>query len=182
MIPQRNSIVFDAETADGPRRFLMIDTQADSAKYEPWFADRALPKLVEVDQAAALAALETVWRAFDTEYAMFVIKPQVDWSKLRDEYHLRMKTAKTSYEVAVLLAEMLAKLEDLHIGVRVGQEWVPCFDRPRPPQRQFGRQPQTLIGTLQHRQWALAWGRTSDDIGYINAYTLGNEVRAGRLR
>ena len=174
VIPQRNSIVFDAETADGPRRFLMIDTQADGAKYEPWFADRALPKLVEVDQAAALAALETVWRAFDTEYAMFVIKPQVDWSKLRDEYRLRMKTAKTSYEVAVLLAEMLAKLEDLHIGVRVGQEWVPCFDRPRPLNASW-EATEALIGTLQHRQRALAWGRTSDDIGYINAYTLGNE-------
>jgi hypothetical protein len=178
VIPTRESIMIDAETADGPRRFFSVDTKAETVKYEPFFANRSLPKLVPVEPEQAVEVFDKVWSAFDREYAMFGIKPKLDWDKQRETFRPRAREAKTTYKLAAVIAEMLASLEDLHVGISVQGEPVPCFNRDRPLNANW-RAAAKLLSSLEEVPRTLAWGRTDDGIGYINLYTLGNPNLTG---
>lgn len=171
VIPWRKSIVLDIETTSGARRFYGVDTEARTVKYEPYFESRALPKLVPVEQADALKAFDAVWQSFDREYAMFAIRPQVDWTKLRNEHRPRAESAKTSYEVAAAVADMLAALCDLHVWVTCGDEGVPCYRRNRP----LNGDPEAvraMLGGLTDSHKDAMWGRTDDGLAYLNIYAL----------
>lgn len=174
VIPSANSIVVDLDTTARKRRFFSIDTDKNTAEYVAPFADRALPIPRSISADEARQAFEEVWAAFDTDYAMFAIKPKVDWPALRDKLRPQAEMAKTNYELAVVLAELIAPLEDLHAWVKAGPEWVPVFARDRPLNGNF-QAIQKAIPGLQDTKRDLAWGRTSDGIGYINIYNLGNQ-------
>jgi C-terminal processing protease CtpA/Prc len=109
---------------------------------------------------------DTVWESYDREYAMFTIRPEVDWAKLRDEYRPRALAAGTSYGLALTLAQMLANLRDLHIWVTVDDESVPVFNRHREANanpRAFTR----LIGELSTTPSGLRWGVTDKKVGFV---------------
>ena len=173
VIPWKRSLTLDLDTREGPRRFYSIDTDAETVQYVDTFRRRPLPRLQPIDRATALAAFDTVWQAFDREYAMFTVKPNVDWAELRDVYRPRVEEAGTSYETAAVIGEMLARLEDLHVHVKAGGEHLPGYNRPR-PQNARRKAVSHLLGEVTETRRDLAWGRTGDGIGYINVYRLSN--------
>ncbi len=126
-----------------------------------------------LDKKAALAAFDKVWKAFDREYAMFVIKPKVDWGKLRQTYRPRAAAATTNQELATVISEMLDHLEDLHVYTQVDGEYMPGYHRNRP----LNANPSAvarLIGRITSTGHDLKWGRTGDGIGYINIFRLSD--------
>ena len=173
VIPMRRSIVIDAQTVEGPRRFFMADTDAGTVKYEPDFQNRALPPLMPITPEDALAAFDAAWQAFDREYAMFSIR-DVDWLQARKRHRPAAAKARTSYEAAAAIAALLAQLEDLHAWVRLGKEFVQGYSRPRPLNGNFHACTALLSG-LRRTKRDMAWARTNDDIGYVNVYQLSDQ-------
>ena len=97
---------------------------------------------------------------------MFVLKPGVDWPKLRDEFRARASAAKDSAKLAELLAEMLAHLQDLHVAVRVGGAELPVYQRHRPLNANRQAVPK-LLGPVMVAGHDLSWCVTADGIGYV---------------
>jgi Peptidase family S41/Tricorn protease C1 domain len=174
VIPWKRSIVIDVETSEGVRRYYSIDTDAGTVKYVDAFRNRTLPPLDPIEQGDALEAFDKVWEAFDKEYAMFSIKPNVDWSKLRDTYRPRAEKVKNSYELGAVLADMLAHLEDLHVYVMVKKEYVPGYNRHRSLNANW-KAASNIIGRITNTRKDLAWAISSESIGYINIYSLSNQ-------
>jgi len=132
MIPRKNSVTFDLETREGPRRFYSLDTETGKLLAVDFFGDRPLPIPKPLDSQAALAVFDKVWNAFDREYAMFAIKPHVDWPQLRETYRPRAATTKNNHDLAAVISEMLDHLEDLHVYVEADGQYVPGYNRDRP--------------------------------------------------
>jgi hypothetical protein len=173
MVPDIDALTIDLDTAKRLRRFFAIDMAARKVDYYADFEPRALPASPAIDRDTALEVFDGAWEAFDREYAMFAIKPQVDWRALRAQYRPQVERAKTVYEAGAIVSEMLEHLADLHVWVRVGAEMIPGYSRPRPLNgdwRVLGR----LIAGFRNRPEGLAWGRTADGIGYVNVYRLGS--------
>ncbi len=126
-----------------------------------------------IDQAAALRAFDTVWRAFDREYAMFAIKPKVDWAKLRQTYRPRAARARDDRALGKVLSDMLAHLEDLHVYVKAGSAVIPGYTRRRLTNANW-RAAADLIGRITETPNDLVWGRTDDGIGYVNVHRLNS--------
>lgn len=174
VVPWRKSIVLDAQTTEGRRRFFMADTEEGTVKYEPYFLNRALPRPAEMDRKTAVAAFDAVWEAFDREYAMFGIK-DVDWKKARAEHRKAAAKATDSYRAAAAIAALVAELEDLHAWVMVGEEFVPGFTRERPLNASIDAC-RAIVGGLTDTKHDILWGRTDDGIGYVNVHQLNDEV------
>src|SRR5262249_11256089 len=134
VVPWKKAIVVDGDTENGKRRFFSLDREAWTAKYEPAFADRPLPALEpeKLDGTEGAKIFETAWKAVDEEYAMFGIKPRVDWEALKKLYAPLSEQARTSYEAAGVVNLLLASLEDLHVYVKHGEEFLWGFSRWRP--------------------------------------------------
>jgi hypothetical protein len=86
MIPGPKVLTVDVDTKDGPRRFFMVDSEANAAEYVAAFEKRPVrppplftPKLAE-------EAFDKLWQAFDEKYAMFALRSEVDWAKSRERY------------------------------------------------------------------------------------------------
>jgi carboxyl-terminal processing protease len=171
--PQREWTIFDLDTTDAVRRFFVADSKEKAVKYEGAFEKRAMPPLAPIENADATKIFDQVWGDFDREYAMFGLRPDVDWSKLRDQFRPRAEAARTTYELAAVLSDLLTNLKDLHIFVRVGDEFVPGYNRPRPGNASFDG---TLsqVGGIKQRHQDMLWGRTDDGIGYVNIFRLND--------
>ena len=101
---------------------------------------------------------------------MFVVKPKVDWTKLRETYRPRAANARDNQELAMVIGEMLDHLEDLHVYITVDGAYVPGYQRERP----LNANPKAvarLIGPITSAGRDLEWARTRDGIGYINDLT-----------
>jgi hypothetical protein len=85
MVPEKAIVTLDLETREGHRRFFSINTAESICKYFDVFNLHTVPVATNLDRETALQVFDTVWSAFDREYAMFVLKPKVDWPKLRGE-------------------------------------------------------------------------------------------------
>jgi Peptidase family S41 len=173
VIPWEQSIVFDAETVEGRRRMFMADTKKREVKYEDYFASRALPPVVPADAETGRAALEEVWKAFDAEYPLFPLRREVDWAALRDAAAARMDGVKSTYEIGGIISDLIVPLRDLHAWVKVGDEWLPGYNRVRPLNGSW-KGSEAVIGTLNATEHDCKWGRTRDDIGYVNVYELND--------
>jgi hypothetical protein len=172
MIPVKNSVTFDLEIRDGARRFYSLDT-ATGKLVAPVgaFRNRPLPRPKPLSSQEALAVFEKVWNAFDRGYAMFAVKPGVDWAKLRESYRSRAAAAHSNHELAAVVSEMLDHLEDLHVYVEVDGQYRAGYTRDRPLNAN-AKATSTLIGSLTRAGSDLIWGRTSDGVGYINIHRL----------
>lgn len=110
-------------------------------------------------------AFDQLWQAFDKDYAMFAIKPEVDWKRLGEEYRARALEAKTTDDFAAVCAEMLEKLRDLHVWLTVSGENVPVFNRPR---MENANPAARNILFDDYRAFAGGgWAKTSDGMGYL---------------
>ena len=173
MVPEKGAVVIDLDTTKQVRRFFSINETAGGAEYYSDFENKPLPSSPKIDGKQALEIFDGAWQAFDREYAMFSIKPGVDWKALRGTYRPQAAKAETVYEVGAIVSEMLEHLEDLHVWVRVGGEMIPGYSRPR-MLNGFWPALDGKIDGFTNTSQGFAWGRTPDGIGYVNIYRLGS--------
>jgi hypothetical protein len=173
VIPKMYSVILDCETVEGSRRRFEHNTQNGKVAYHSFAAGNPLPELhsspVTAQQAEDIYL--AAWKAFDQEYAMFGVKPNVDWEALKDQYLPIARKAKNSYEAAGAVALLLAHLEDLHVSVKAGEEYLWCYNRYRPMNGNWNAL-RSIIGPLEESRDGLAWGETKDRIGYICVLNL----------
>ena len=117
------------------------------------------------DKAQAVAAFDQIWQAFDRDYAMFVLRPEVNWDALREKYRPKIDDCNSIDEFASLCADMLKPLRDLHVWLKVGGRNVPVFNRPRAsnsnPSAHY-----PILGDM-NEEGSVAWTITSNKIGFL---------------
>ena len=166
LIPEPHIITVDVDTAGGPRRFFVIDRQAGTVKYHASFEVQTVPLTPPFNPGLAGKAFDDLWNAFDKEYAMFGLRPKVDWNQLRDEYRSRALGAKTTTEFAGICNDLLKSLEDLHVYVSVAGDILPAYSRPRPLNanvKAFER----LLPKLKRVGREVHWTIAKKNIGYL---------------
>lgn len=178
MIPEPKDYTVDVDTKDGKRRFFVVDNDAQTAKYVSAFEQRALKPPPAFNADLAAAAFDQLWEAFDREYAMFVLRPEVDWAKLRKEYRPKALASKSTEEFAEVCAEILRPLRDLHIWMTAAGVNVPVFNRPRFANSNPSAH-RTILGDLK-QSGLVHWAVTADKIGFIAIYgwNTGAEIPA----
>lgn len=168
MIPEPKDLTVDVDTKDGPRRFFSVDTAAQTAQYWAAFENRSVKLPPAITTALAETTFDQLWEAFDRKYAMFVLRPDVDWAKLREQYRPKALASKSTYEFAEVCADMLKNLRDLHIWLTVADTDMSVFNRPR----SANANPQAcraILGDLK-QEGRVAWAVTTNNIGYIAIY------------
>ena len=168
MIPEPKDMTVDVDTKDGPRRFFVVDTEAQTAQYVDAFENRPVRTAPPLTPDLAKAAFDQLWEAFDQKYAMFVLRPEVDWSSLREQFRPKALACKTTYEFAGVCADMLKNLRDLHVWLTVAGSSVPVFNRPRAANANPEAY-RTILGSL-HQSGRVAWAVTTNNIGFIAVF------------
>lgn len=166
MIPEPKNMTLDVDTKDGLRRFFDVDIAARTAKYIPDFEKKALKPPPALTADLAQAAFDQLWEVFDRKYAMFTLRPEVNWAKLRVEYRPKALASKSTLEFAEVCAEMLEPLHDLHVWLTVADENLPVFNRLRAANSNPSAH-EAILGALHHQGHDVQWAVTSDKIGFI---------------
>jgi hypothetical protein len=165
MIPEPKNLTVDVDTKDGPRRFFSVDTEAQTAQYRVAFETQPVRPPPALTPKLAEAAFDQLWEAFDQSYAMFVLRPEVDWAKLREQYRPKALASQSTPEFAGVCAEMLKQLRDLHVWLTVAGQSVPVYNRPR--SANFNPHAyRALLGDLTV-EGRVAWAITTNNIGFI---------------
>jgi hypothetical protein len=115
---------------------------------------------------------DQLWDAFDKKYAMFVLRPEVDWAKLREHYRPKALASKSADEMAGVCAEMLKNLRDLHVWLTVADSSVPVFNRPRSANAN-PKACRAILGRMT-KEGRVAWAVTTNHIGFIAIYGWDN--------
>jgi len=165
LIPEPKDLTVDVDTKGGRRRFFVVDTKAATAEYIPAFADRPVKPAPLLTAESAQSAFDQLWEAFDRDYAMFVLRPEVDWAELRKQYRPKALQSKTTEEFARVCAQMLKPLRDLHVWLTVAGRHVPVFNRPRSANANPSAR-RAILGDLSQKG-SVEWAVTSDSIGYL---------------
>ena len=110
-------------------------------------------------------AFDQLWQAFDKDYAMFVLRPEADWNKLRDEFRPKALATRSPQEFANVCAEMLKPLRDLHLWLTLNGRNVPVFNRPRASNSNPAAH-RAILGDLK-QEGRVAWAITEDKIGFL---------------
>ena len=131
MIPEPKEMTVDVDTRGGLRRFFAVDTEAQTAKYVAAFEKRYVKPPPPITPALAEEAFDKLWQAFDRDYAMFTLRPEVDWTALRNQYRPKALASKSTPEFAAVCADLLRPLRDLHVWLTMAGANVPVFNRPR---------------------------------------------------
>lgn len=178
MIPEPKDMTVDMDTKDGPRRFFAVDLEARSARYVAGFEKRSVKAPPAITPELAAAAFDQLWEAFDRDYGMFVLRPEVDWAKLREEHRPRALASRSTYEFAGVCAEMLKPLRDLHVWLTVAGANVPVYNRPRAANANPAAY-LALLGQIQTKG-RVQWVVTPDKIGFlaIHGWNTGPEIPA----
>ncbi len=165
MIPGLQDMTVDVDTTNGVRRFFSVDTDAHTASYWSAFEKRAVRRPQSLTPKLAEETFDQLWEAFDQKYAMFVLRPEVDWAKLREQYRPKALACKSTYELAAVCADMLKKLRDLHVWLTVAGANIPVFNRPRSANANPAAY-ESLLGGLKE-EGRVAWAVTTNNIGFI---------------
>lgn len=172
-IVPRGVVIVDVDTLAGPRRFYALDHNGNTLEYVSDFEEKPLPPSAPIEREAALAAFDEVYQAFTEGYAGFVLLPKLKWDKLGKDHRAQAAEVSTVYELAVVIADLLAHLEDLHVWVKSGDEFVPGYTRARPLNGNWNAT-QKLAGARQKSGDQLQWGISDDGIGYLGVHGLGD--------
>ena len=169
LIPEPKDMTVDVDTKGGPRRFFVVDTQAGTAEYAAAFENGSVRQPPAVTPALAQEAFDQLWHAYDEKYAMFALRPELDWAKLRDQYRPKALAGKSAYELAAVCAEMLRPLRDLHVWLTVAGAQVPVFNRLRTANVNLRGCRAILRGRAPERgeRGEVAWAVTTNRIGFI---------------
>lgn len=166
MIPGRNDLTVDADIKEGKRRFFVVDTKAATAGYVSGFENRIVPEDKPFSKDLAKSSFDRLWEEYDRKYAMFTLRPEIKWVKLRGQYRPQALECTTPYEFALVCAEMLKHLRDLHIWIKADGQNVPVFNRPR--ERNANPSAfESIIGKLEKVDKKISWAKTKEKIGFI---------------
>ena len=174
MVPTLHHLVVDCETSSNNRRFYLVDAKQSSVEYVDAFRTRAMPVVKVLSEGGGVGVFNSVWNAFDREYAMFAVKPNVDWNQLRDRYRPLAQQSKNSRELAGVIAKLLAHLEDLHVFVQLDGEFLDGYTRNRPLNASLPAL-RHLLGDMHEAGRELDWAITNDQIGYISVDGLTDQ-------
>jgi Peptidase family S41/Tricorn protease C1 domain len=168
LIPNPNDVIVDVDTPERLRRFFVVDRAKQTAAYAAAFEHQSFKPHPALTPALAEETFDQLWDAFDSTYAMFIIRPEVDWDRSREQWRPKALACQTSDDFAAACAEMLKPLRDLHVSLSLAGTDIPVFDRPRPansnPPAHKG-----ILGDL-HIAGRLQWAVTSDKIGFAGIY------------
>jgi hypothetical protein len=166
MIPPREDMTVDVDVRDGKRRFFVVNTAAKTAEYINAFEARSVPAQKPFDARLAEQAFDKLWKTYDERYAGFVLRPEVDWNALREQYRPQALAACDPDSFAEICARMLRPLRDLHIWVSVDGVPVEVYRRLRPVNANPAAWA-VLLGQINSGVGRLAWAVTDDHVGYI---------------
>jgi len=172
VVPTESSVVVDLET-DGGRRFFLLDEEKGTVKYEPYFERFPVRPSAPIEPENAAAEFDVVWSAFDENYAGFGLLPGLDWEEAGERWRAVAERATTVHRLGGALTGLLEELGDLHAWVAVGVEFLP-MERPLRPLNGSFKACSRMVSGLKDTKKDLAWGRTTDGIGYVNVYSLSN--------
>lgn len=164
--PDADEFLIDVDTTQGHRRVFLARSQEDALHYFEHFNQDAAPPHVAINDFDAEVSFDRVWLAFNRDYSMFAIRPQVDWQAMRERYRDRALQCTSAYELGCIIAEMLRPLRDRHIWVRFPQDTIPVY-RPSLPLNASPRAIRKMLSPLMRMGHSIAWRITGDDIGYI---------------
>ena len=119
-----------------------------------------------MNPALAATAFDQLWAAFDRDYAMFGLRPEVDWATLRAQYRPKALQATSVHDFALVCADMLKPLRDMHIWLKVSGEDIPVFHRFA----QVNANPsahRSILGDLKEAGPAVQWTVTANKIGFL---------------
>lgn len=177
MVPEPKTILVDLDTKTHARRFYVVDSSAKTARYDGFLEKWALRPPPAFTPELAGEAFDKLWNAFDRHYAMFVLRPEVDWAKLREQYRPKALASQSPYEFADACAGMLKNLRDLHVWLTLGGQYVPVYNRPRTKNANRGADFE-ILGNL-HDERTICWAVTADHIGYLAIESLDDEKIPG---
>ena len=142
---------------------------------QPILIRRRRPPQAFTSERAA-QAFDQLWTAFDRHYAMFMLRPEVDWNQMRAEYRPKALACSSTKEFADVCAEMLKPLRDLHVSLQVSGTSVPVYDR-RPTVNSNPSAHRALLGQLRGT-FPVQWTVTPDRIGFIETrnWIPGKEI------
>jgi hypothetical protein len=172
-VVQPGFTLVDVDTTGGKRRFYELDGGAGKLTYVAAFEGLTVPADAPVESQEAERVFDEIWTAFDREYANFLSRPKLDWKKLGAQHRKVLARVETCFDLAAVLGDLLAPLEDLHVWVRCGEDWLPGYSRERPLNASWNGSA-ALVGGFQDTQHDLVWSRTPDGIGYLNVHDLGD--------
>lgn len=170
MIPEPKDLTVDVDIKTGSRRFFVVDTNTPSVEYVPAFEERAVRLPAAITPELAAETFDQLWSAFDRDYAMFALRPEIDWGELRERYRPKALAATSVYEFAGVCAEMLKPLRDLHIWLKVAGADVPVFNRPRAANANPSAC-RPILGKLNVPGAGVQWAVTTNKLGYLAIYS-----------
>jgi hypothetical protein len=175
VIPKKNSFILDVDTPEGKRIDYTYEKEVGAVTVCDKCAGGPVPPTVPLAPEKSLQAFDKVFEAFDTEYAKFVIRPDVDWKKLGEQYRKRAEKADSTYAAAAVISALVSELRDLHVWVKAGNEFVPGYNRVRRLNASWEGTKATFKDWVDTKH-DVAWARTQDGIGYVNVYALGDQT------
>ncbi|MCP4710781.1 MAG: hypothetical protein GY869_19320, partial [Planctomycetes bacterium] len=166
MIPPPETFTFDIDT-EIDRRFLYIHEGA--LHYLDRFEGRGLPdpQPITLDKGALF---DRVWNEFDRHYAMFILRPELDWNKQKEEFRSKAIAADDQYKFAYVIADMLKPLRDLHVWFTVKGSYIPIYGEAVKANANQGAY-SSIIGQIHDMDHGVLWGVTNDHIGFIAIHT-----------
>ncbi len=173
VVPARDALRLDLDTGGGRRGFV-IDLEQGRWRVLDEVSGPSLPVAAKLTAQEAEAAYRRAWAEFDRHYAMFGLKPRVDWTALGDQHLPAARQASDAYELGLVLTALAAPLEDLHVVVRLGDEVVPGYQRDR-LLNAHARAVTRALGGLRKASSDVYWARTDDGVGYLCVDALTDE-------
>ena len=178
MVPPRGTVVLDCDTVEGARRFYMLQEGIEIAHY-PAFDSLVTQAPTAVERDEATAAFDSLWEAFDREYAMFGLR-DVDWDAVRARFRPLAAQCDTAWDLGCVLSAALAPLDDRHAWVKVGGEIVP-HEQPALRHNANFKAVMAELGPMTQPRRGINWGRTSDGLGYVSVSALDTDDLVGHF-
>lgn len=144
--------------------FCLVGLTALAGCTETWIGEDMAVDPVEM--------FDQVWEDLDLRYSHFILKPDVDWQALREEYRPRAAAAKNNQELFDAICDMFVELKDGHVNLMAPNDtcsyngWYQPYPHNYEPLRI-----QTQYLTTGPHQLAgrrIEYGMLRDNIGYIH--------------
>ncbi len=174
MVVPKSTVIADVDTPEGVRWLFEINRESGLVEFPEEFASNPVPTLPPISKKEALESFDTVWEAFDLEYAKFQDLPKVKWGKLGKRYRKAAGKANTSFDAAADIADLLTHLQDLHVWVKAGEDYLPGYQRERFLNADWQAIPK-IVGELHSVGQNLHWVKTQEGLGYMNISGLSEQ-------
>lgn len=129
-----------------------------------------------ISHVEAEKAFHLFWNTIDREYAMFIIKPELDWNKLKTDFENEAVKANSLQELYAIFSQMLYPFNDEHISISLkGRSQKLVSRRLVPNYNKDNSIYSDIIGTIHQANKNVVWAKTDENIGYL-AIIGWNEV------